>query len=116
MIITIISLITVAIVLFILSFFMNDRFKQIEEQLEQLSISSLQDSYQLKKKMKILEEELLPEELIDPKFQTTKTVHSPLMQKINQMYRQGYSVNDIAKETELSEYDVHSIVNQLKEK
>ncbi|MFC4404209.1 hypothetical protein [Gracilibacillus xinjiangensis] len=53
------SIIIIAIILWILSFFMQDKFKQIEEQFEQFSISTLQETYQLKKKVNILEEELL---------------------------------------------------------
>ncbi|MBP1971771.1 hypothetical protein J2Z83_003926 [Virgibacillus natechei] len=58
-----IAIIVVAIVLFGLSFFMNDKFEELESQVEQLSISTMQDTYQMKKKIKILEEELLPEDI-----------------------------------------------------
>lgn len=58
-----IAIIVVAIVLFGLSFFMNDKFEDLESQVEQLSISTMQDTYQMKKKIKILEEELLPEDI-----------------------------------------------------
>ncbi|GAB3051077.1 hypothetical protein [Virgibacillus ainsalahensis] len=58
----IISIIAIAVVLFILSFFMNDKFEDLENQVEQLSITTMQDTYQVKKKIKILEEELLPDE------------------------------------------------------
>ncbi|SER17065.1 hypothetical protein SAMN04487944_101487 [Gracilibacillus ureilyticus] len=53
------SILSVAVILWILSFFMQDRFKQLEDQFEQFSISTLQETYQLKKKVNILEEELL---------------------------------------------------------
>ncbi|UJL44853.1 hypothetical protein KFZ58_10420 [Virgibacillus sp. NKC19-16] len=59
-----IAIIIVAVVLFILSFFMNDKFEDLESQVEQLSISTMQDTYQMKKKIKILEEELLPEDIM----------------------------------------------------
>ncbi len=45
--------------LFILSFFMRDRTKKLEEDLEQLSLSLMQDTYQLKRKIRVLEEEFL---------------------------------------------------------
>ncbi|WP_188453653.1 hypothetical protein [Virgibacillus oceani] len=64
MLYVLITLIAVAIVLFVLSFFMNDKFEELESQLEQLSISTMQDTYQMKKKIKILEEELLTEEIL----------------------------------------------------
>ncbi|MFD2630836.1 hypothetical protein [Oceanobacillus kapialis] len=61
MLFAVIAILVVAIVLFILSFFMNDRIEDLESQLEQFSISTMQDTYQMKKKIKILEEELLTE-------------------------------------------------------
>lgn len=62
MIIAGVTIVAVAVVLFVLSFFLNDRFEKIESELEQLSISTMQDTYQLKKKVKVLEEELLTED------------------------------------------------------
>ncbi|MEN2765979.1 hypothetical protein [Ornithinibacillus xuwenensis] len=56
------TILIIAIALFVLSFFLNDRFEKIESEIEQLSISTMQDTYQLKKKVKILEEELLTED------------------------------------------------------
>ncbi|MBR7554373.1 hypothetical protein ACFFJI_01400 [Allobacillus sp. GCM10007491] len=63
MIIALISVGTIGIVLFILSFFMNDQLKDIEYQVEQIRISSLQDRYLINNKLKVLEEELLSEPL-----------------------------------------------------
>ncbi|MFA1820421.1 hypothetical protein ACDX78_09575 [Virgibacillus oceani] len=63
----IIAIIGVAVVLFILSFFMNDRMEELESQLEQFSITTMQDTYQMKKKIKILEEELLTDEILEKK-------------------------------------------------
>ncbi len=61
MLITIITILAIGVILFILSYFMNDRIEEVENELEQLSITTMQDAYQMKKKIKILEEELLPE-------------------------------------------------------
>ncbi|MCF3941775.1 hypothetical protein [Oceanobacillus alkalisoli] len=63
MIIAIVTTLVIGVVLFILSYFMNDRLEEMESQVEQLSITSMQDTYQMKKKIKILEEELLPENM-----------------------------------------------------
>ncbi|MFC4388526.1 hypothetical protein ACFOZ1_12045 [Gracilibacillus marinus] len=59
MISSLIILAIISIILWIFSYFMKDRYKQLEDQFEQFSISSLQETYQIKKKLKILEEELL---------------------------------------------------------
>jgi len=65
MLTVIITIIVIAVVLFILSFFMDDKIAQLESEVEQLSITTMQETYQLKKKVKVLEEELLPENLSD---------------------------------------------------
>lgn len=58
-----IIIVVIGLALFVLSFFIHDRFEKIESELEQLSISTMQETYQLKKKIKVLEEELLTEDL-----------------------------------------------------
>ncbi len=50
MIFAIVAVIVIAVVLLILSFFMNDKFDELESELEQISISTMQDNYQMKKK------------------------------------------------------------------
>ncbi|HLR80663.1 MAG TPA: hypothetical protein VK119_08855 [Bacillota bacterium] len=60
-----ITIIVIAIALFTLSFFMNDKFEGLESELEHLSISTMQDTYQLKKKIKALEEEVLSDDASD---------------------------------------------------
>lgn len=112
MIYSIITLLIVALILFILSFFMNDKFKQLENQLEQVSLSTLQDSYQLKKKIKILEEELLTNDMDISSLNKTPA-KTPLITKVEKLYQQGKTVDVIAKATNLSEYDVHSIIKQF---
>lgn len=105
------TILIVAVILFILSFFMNDRFKDIEDQLEQHSMSTMQDTYQMKKKIKILEEELLASDLSDDFFQ--KGNQSPeTSQKIVQLHEKGYSVQEITELTKLSTYDVQLILKQ----
>ncbi|WP_121639738.1 hypothetical protein [Virgibacillus sp. Bac330] len=69
MIYAIITIIAIGIVLLAISFFMNDRIEQVESQLEQFSITTMQDTYQMKKKMKILEEELLTEDFTDTRIE-----------------------------------------------
>ncbi len=57
--IIIIGLFSFAILLLVLSFFKRDKVKDLEEQLEQMSLTNIQENYQIKKRVKILEEELL---------------------------------------------------------
>lgn len=111
MIYAISTLLIVAVVLFILSFFMNDKFKDLEDQLEQHSMSTMQDTYQMKKKIKILEEELLTNDFSNELSQ--KGTQSPEAdRKIAQLHEKGYSVQEITELTKLSTYDVQSILKQ----
>lgn len=64
---TVLAIIGVAVVLFILSFFLHDKFADMENQIEQFSITTMQDTYQIKKKIKILEEELLSDDISQDK-------------------------------------------------
>jgi uncharacterized protein YigA (DUF484 family) len=54
-----IVLISLSILLFVLSFFKKDRVTELEKQMEALTIQMMQENYQLKKRLKVLEEELL---------------------------------------------------------
>jgi hypothetical protein len=66
MFIAIVTILIVGVILFIVSYFMNDRLEELESQVEQLSITTIQDTYQMKKKIKVLEEELIPGSLDAP--------------------------------------------------
>ncbi|MGM0523085.1 MAG: hypothetical protein ACQER2_03455 [Bacillota bacterium] len=107
----IIGLVIISIVLFILSFFMNDRFKKIEDQIEQLSLNQMQESYQTSKKLKILEEELLPTTVntdFKPQGKSTMT------QRIESLYRSGHSLSEISQLTKVSEYDIEQVIHTLR--
>lgn len=111
-----VTLISVAIVLIIFSFFMNDKFSDLENQIEQFSISTMQDTYQMKKQIKVLEEELLTENISESVPLGNQTVESkPLViQKVYHLKQQGYSTAEIAGQTGLSNNDVHTILNNSK--
>ncbi|MBO8156091.1 MAG: hypothetical protein H0Z32_06515 [Bacillaceae bacterium] len=117
MVYVLVSLGAVGVILFILSYFLNDRFQELEQQIEQLSISTLQDTYQMKNKIKILEEELLtdPVDIVEPSnepaFQNQGKF--PLFNRIQTMYDQGYSIEQIAAETSLSEHDIRTILKKV---
>ncbi|WP_173916141.1 hypothetical protein [Halobacillus sp. Marseille-Q1614] len=111
-----ITLASVAVILLIASFFMNDRLKDVEDQVEQLSIQAMQDTYQVKKKLNVLEEELLSGDESGLPAKKQYFSKPRLEQTIQSMYRGGYSKERIAQETQLNVEDVHSIVSQLEVK
>lgn len=114
------TIIIIAIGLFLASFFFNDKMRHIEEQLEQFSIATMQDTYQLKKKVKVLEEELLTNEPIarptTNKEEQRNVISDDLenkplvVQKIHHLHEQGFSIEDISKETNLNNHDVQTIL------
>lgn len=116
MLYVLLTIIIIGIILFASTFFMNDKLVHIEQQLEQFSISTMQDTYQLNKKLKVLEEELLTNNSYnvhsekDP-TSNTKDEQPLLLQKVYHLYEQGYSIEDISKETGLKNYDIQTILN-----
>ncbi|MEI3606822.1 hypothetical protein SPD48_14025 [Pseudogracilibacillus sp. SE30717A] len=113
MVYLLVSIIVIALILFISSFFMSDKFKNLEDQIEQISIVTMQDTYQIKKKLKVLEEELLTENSFQHDTQIPKSVQDKplLIQKVYHLHQQGYSTEDISSQTDLSSHDVQTILN-----
>lgn len=118
MIYLLVSILVIALILFVISFFVDDNVKQLEEQFEQFSISTMQDTYQMKKKIKILEEELLtsPSNVSEPHNKQQENLpdavkNKPLLiQKVYHLQQQGYSHEEIAKQTALSTHDIQTIL------
>ena len=57
----ILILVVVGLLALIISYFKQDKIKQVEEQIEGTSITMMQELYQVKKKLRVLEEEVLIE-------------------------------------------------------
>src|SRR5690625_7542976 len=107
-------LIAVAVIIIILSFMMNDKFNELENQIEENSIYALQDTYQIKKILKILEEELLTESNSEPIPSIHGHINNKpiLIQKVHHLHEQGHSIEAIAKQTDLSEHDIQTIIKK----
>lgn len=92
---------------------MTDKIDQLESQYEQLSISTMQDTYQMKKQIKVLEEELLIDH--STRSNVTSGDQKPLLiQQVYDLYQQGYSITEIAQKTRLDTHDVQAIINNSK--
>ncbi|WP_188206161.1 hypothetical protein [Alkalibacillus aidingensis] len=121
---TIITLLVVGIILFIISFFMNNRFDELEKELEQLSINQAQDHFTLKNKVKVLEEELLKDTVNlndltkghtnsqSSKLQTRRDQEPPIIKEIKTLYEQGLGVEEIENRTGLDRNDIKVIIQQ----
>ncbi|MFS0780919.1 hypothetical protein [Bacillus sp. 1P06AnD] len=108
-----IILISIAIILFLLSFFVPDRFKQLEKNVEELSLQHVQDIYQLKKKMRILEEELMAPEALgygNKMVDTSPKINEILKSQVLALYAQGHSIEEISSRSTLSHKEIENIL------
>ncbi|MBT2618093.1 MULTISPECIES: hypothetical protein [unclassified Bacillus (in: firmicutes)] len=116
----IVLLFSLAIVLLIISFFGKDKVAKLEEDIEQMTLTYIQDIYQLKKKVKILEEEFVIQD--DPvpsvKDQITVTsndiesIHEILKSQVLSLYNQGLTLDQIARQSSLTKEQTLSVIEQ----
>lgn len=104
------TLVAVGVVLLILSFFVSDRFEELESEFEQFSISTMQDTYQMKKKIEVLEEELLTDGNLTSNILRTSDNEPRVIQKVIHLHEKGLSVVEIAQRTKLTNNDIQSII------
>ena len=114
-----ITLFILSLLLFLLSFFLKDPYKQLEEEIDQLSMQQLQEMYQIKKKLKVLEEELLVNDvdLSPPLSQFSspnkKEIHEIIKNQVWSLAKQGTSMDQIAKQSSLPIKEVQAILTEF---
>lgn len=117
----IILLFSLAIILLIISFFKRDKVAKLEEDLEQMTITYMQDIYQLKKKVKILEEEFViqdgPIHTDAAQYKTIspnerEPIHKILKSQVLALYSQGLSLEQIAKQSSLTKEQTLSVIEE----
>lgn len=114
MTIMIIILFIISIALIGISYFQRDNVKELEQELDHLQLSAMQEIYKLKKKMRIVEEELLQndvplkEQTDSYEEQENKSNTSRVLAK----YRQGMSLEAIALSEASSVEEIRLIVEQ----
>lgn len=106
-----------AIVLFLLSFLLKDKSKELEKDMEELSMKFLQENYQLKKRLKVLEEELLLEPEIQsqeplPAEEPVGRVNEILKNHVLALYGQGLDLAAISKQSSLPIEDIRHILRK----
>lgn len=117
-----IALVVIAIALLVLSFFLKDRVKELESQMDQMSLNIMQDMYKMKKKMKVLEEELLvtdddyhPIKMSESKREKVTDLDTEGMNDLERMtyfQQNGMTVEEIARKTSLPVEEVSLRLNQ----
>ncbi|MEK3807952.1 hypothetical protein [Metabacillus sp. SLBN-84] len=107
--IMIIALFAVSILLIGVSFFQRDSVKDIEQEVEHLSVSSMQEIYKLKKKVRVLEEEILQNGL---QLSDYDSIDPQTLQRIVLKHNQGLSTEAIARSEYLSEDEIRDILKK----
>lgn len=104
-------LLSIGIISIIISFFFGNSRKQ-DDELENISISLHQETNQLKKRLRAVEEELMigvsPGHA--PKQSKPKPVHEIIVNQILSLHAQGYSISEIAKRSSLSNDEVMNVL------
>ncbi|WP_417899599.1 hypothetical protein ABN702_04635 [Bacillus haimaensis] len=118
MLIASILLIAIAAGLIALSFFVGDKYSELQEEVEQLSLDVVQDKYKLERKIKVLEEELLigAAPLHNKKVQEKKAVHHDVSQEdvTISLFKKGYTASQISQFTSTSIEKVESVLQTAK--
>ena len=113
-----ILLMSIGILLIIISFFFKNSSQKIEKDVEELSISIFQETNNLKRRMKIVEEELL----LEPEFQvksksapSPQQVQSPKVQQVMQAVQQAAQASKVTSTTTQTKHIHQIIVSQVLE-
>jgi hypothetical protein len=116
----IIGLLISSIILIIFSFFIKDPYKELKEEFDQFSMQQFQELYQIKKKLKVLEEELLieddyfnPSTLVNEISTPNKEIHAILKNQVWSLAQQGLSIEQISKQSSLTPNEVKNIINEF---
>lgn len=113
--ILIIILLSTSILLFIISFFQSDKVKELEKEYEQFSMKMLQENYSLKKRVRLLEEELLIDEPWIREKQAVSSSKGPneiLINHVRALHNQGLPIDQIAKQSTLPLSTIENILSQ----
>jgi len=117
------SLLGISVLLFIVSLFMKDPYKKLQEDIDQLSIQQVQEIYKIKKKLKVLEEELLIDDMdMSPAIPVTdkqpniemgaNPIHAIIKNQVWSLASQGVSIEKIASQSSLSTSQVQQIITE----
>lgn len=113
----VIILLSLSTLLFIISFFQKDKTSKLENEIEELSMTLLQDYHNLKKRIGLLEEELLLEkQIVHPSTSKTRieenpsAVHEIIKNQVLALHQQGIDLQRISNQSSLPIQTVKRII------
>ena len=112
MLIIAISLFSLSALLFVLSFFYKGKEAKIANEIEQLSMDYIQEMYQIKKRIRVLEEEIMQETSISESVHSNSSlpIHEVIQNQVVHLYKQGLSIEQIAQQSALAKNKVIQIL------
>lgn len=120
-------LMAVGLVIIILSFFLKDPSKKVAKDVENLSMSIYQETNQLNKRIKALEEEMMVDTAVAFKKgmtpsvtaakkayapQATKHINPIILSQVLALNKQGLSITEIGTRSNLSEAEVIAVITE----
>ncbi|WML54068.1 hypothetical protein RCG17_05210 [Neobacillus sp. PS3-12] len=109
-------LLGLSLLLLLISFFQKDPYKELKEELDQLTLQHVQEIYQMKQRLRILEEELLvSEDHFTTVSNDTRDIHEIIKNQVFSLAQQGKTIEQIASQSSLSKKDVYSILEEYAE-
>lgn len=106
-----IILMLIGILAVILSFFTKDSSKKLESEVEELSFTLYQETSAIKRRLKLVEEELLIEGTpISPPRKTRPVIHEIIKMQVLELHKKGYSLQEISKRSSLKIEDIKSVI------
>jgi hypothetical protein len=105
-----------SLLLLVISIFQKDTYRELKEEVDQLTLQQVQEVYQIKRKIKILEEELLitEDDLTTtgiPVTKKQKEIHDIIKNQVWALAQQGKPLEQIAAQSSLSIDEVIVILN-----
>ncbi|ARJ37416.1 hypothetical protein CSV71_09915 [Sporosarcina sp. P21c] len=106
-------LLSIGVLAVITSFFVGNKTRAMDDELENISISLHQETSNLKKRIRLLEEELMVASPSSepPAPAPQKTIHAIIVNQITSLHKQGYTIPEIAKRASLSEKEVTEVLH-----
>lgn len=113
------SLLGFSILLLVVSFMQKDPYKELKEEIDQLTLQQVQELYQIKQKLKILEEELLissDDFSSPPVSKNNRDIHNIIKNQVWALAQQGKPIEQIASQSSLAREDVYSILQEYSQR
>jgi len=109
-----IILMLIGILAIILSFFTKDSSKKMESELEELSFTLYQETSAIKRRLRLVEEELLIEGTPISPPKKKPVIHEIIKMQVLELHKKGYSLQEISKRSSLKIEDIRSVIGDEK--